>query len=107
MLGVGGGAGVSGACFYVLAHALAKSALFLTAGTITEATGQDRLSHLGGLWRTMPLLAVFSGFAAAALAGLPLTVGFFKDELFFNAGLQRSEEHTSELQSHSFISYAV
>ena len=89
MLGLGGAAGVAGACFYVLAHALAKSALFLTAGSVTEATGQDRLSHLGGLWRTMPVLAIASGLAAAALGGLPLTIGFFKDELFFNAGLQR------------------
>jgi hypothetical protein len=82
MLGLGAEAGAAGACYYVLAHALAKSALFLTAGSVTEATGEDRLSHLGGLWRSMPLLAVASGLAAAALAGLPLTVGFFKDELF-------------------------
>jgi multicomponent Na+:H+ antiporter subunit A len=89
MLGLGGAAGVAGTCYYVLAHALAKSALFLTAGSVTEATGQDRLSHLGGLRQGMPMLAIASGLAAAALAGLPLTVGFFKDELFFNAALQR------------------
>jgi multicomponent Na+:H+ antiporter subunit A len=89
MLGLGGAAGVAGACFYVVAHALAKSALFLTAGCVTEATGQDRLSHLGGLWRSKPVLAVASGVAAAALAGLPLTAGFFKDELFFHAALQQ------------------
>ena len=89
LLGLGGPAGVAGACYYVVAHALAKSALFLTAGTVTEATGEDRLSHLGGLRRRMPLLAVASGAAAAGLAGLPLTVGFFKDELFFKAALER------------------
>ncbi|MEJ7785715.1 MAG: proton-conducting transporter membrane subunit, partial [Solirubrobacteraceae bacterium] len=32
MLGIGGQAGLAGASFYVLAHALAKSALFMTAG---------------------------------------------------------------------------
>jgi multicomponent Na+:H+ antiporter subunit A len=89
MLGLGGVSGVAGACYYVVAHALAKSALFLTAGCVTEATGQDRLSHLGGLWRSKPVLAAASGVAAAALAGLPLTAGFFKDELFFHAALQR------------------
>jgi multicomponent Na+:H+ antiporter subunit A len=64
---------------------VAKSALFMTAGAVTEATGEDRLSRLGGLGRRMPLLAASAGLAAANLAGLPLTVGFFKDELFFDA----------------------
>ena len=36
---------------------------------------------------TMPVLAVASGIAAATLAALPLTLGFFKDELFFAAAL--------------------
>lgn len=89
MYGLGGEYGAVGASFYVLAHALCKSALFLTAGTVTEATGEDRLSGLGGLRKSMPLLAVGSGTAAAGLAALPLTVGFFKDELFFAAALER------------------
>src|SRR3712207_9135697 len=74
MLGLGGTYGVAGAAFYALAHALAKSALFLTAGAVTEATGQNRLSRLGGLWRTHPVLAVGSGAAAATLAALRLTI---------------------------------
>src|SRR5215210_983134 len=48
MYGLGGAYGAGGAAFYVIAHAIAKSALFLTAGTVTEATGEDRLSRLGG-----------------------------------------------------------
>ena len=89
MLGLGGTYGLAGAAFYVLAHALAKSALFLTAGAVTEATGEKDLARLGGLWREMPLLAAGSGAAAASLAALPLTIGFFKDELFFAAALER------------------
>ena len=69
----------------MITHAIAKSALFMTAGAVTEATGESRLSHLGGLARRMPVLAVASGVAAATLAALPLTLGFFKDELFFAA----------------------
>jgi multicomponent Na+:H+ antiporter subunit A len=89
MYGLGGEYGAVGAAFYVLAHALCKSALFLTAGTVTETTGEDQLSRLGGLRRSIPLLAVGSGLAAAGLASLPLTIGFFKDELFFAAALER------------------
>jgi multicomponent Na+:H+ antiporter subunit A len=85
LYGMGGATAAGAAAFYVVAHAIAKSALFMTAGAVTEATGESRLSHLGGLWRRMPVLAVASGLAAATLAALPLTIGFFKDELFFAA----------------------
>jgi multicomponent Na+:H+ antiporter subunit A len=89
LLGIGGTYGAIGAAFYVMAHALAKCALFLTAGTVTEATGRKRLSELGGLVYSMPVVAVASGIAAAALAAWPLTIGFFKDEVFFAAMLGR------------------
>jgi multicomponent Na+:H+ antiporter subunit A len=89
LYGLGGAYGAVAGSFFVLAHALAKAALFLTAGTVTEATGEDRLSRLGGLGRALPLLAVGSGLAAAGIAALPLTIGFFRDELFFAAALDR------------------
>jgi multicomponent Na+:H+ antiporter subunit A len=85
LYGIGGATASGAAAFYVLAHGVAKSALFMTAGAVTMATGEDRLSRLGGLWRRTPVLAASAGLAAANLAGLPLTVGFFKDELFFEA----------------------
>ncbi|MCC6315214.1 MAG: DUF4040 domain-containing protein [Thermomicrobiales bacterium] len=87
MLGLGGAAGLAGAAFYVVAHAIAKSGLFLTAGVVTEATGETRISKVGGLGRPLWLLAAASGLCAAALAALPPTVGFFKDELFFKTAL--------------------
>ena len=51
LYGIGGAAGAGAAAFYVLAHGMAKSALFMTAGAVTEATGESRLSRLGGLAR--------------------------------------------------------
>jgi multicomponent Na+:H+ antiporter subunit A len=89
MYGLGGEYGAAGAAFYVISHALAKCALFLTAGAVTEETGEDRLSRLGGLRKPLPLLTAASGAAAAGLAALPLALGFFKDELFFTATLER------------------
>jgi multicomponent Na+:H+ antiporter subunit A len=89
LYGLGGEYGAVGAAFYVIAHALAKSALFLTAGAASEATGETRLTRLGGLAPHMPWLAAGSGAAAAGLAAVPLTIGFFKDELFFGAALER------------------
>jgi multicomponent Na+:H+ antiporter subunit A len=89
LLGMGSAKAAAAACLYVLVHAPAKCALFLTAGTVAEATGTRKLRELGGLWRSMPVLAAGSAAATAALAALPLTGGFFKDELFFAAALER------------------
>jgi multicomponent Na+:H+ antiporter subunit A len=85
MFGIGGESGVAGATFYVIAHAIVKSALFMTAGAVTEATGSDALDGVGGLARRMPVLAAASALTSAGLMALPLTIGFFKDELFFAA----------------------
>jgi len=89
LYGIGGELAAGAAALYVIAHGIAKSALFMTAGTVIMATGEDRLSHLGGLGRALPALALASGLAAATLAALPLTIGFFKDELFFAAAVER------------------
>ena len=65
LYGIGGADGAVAAALYVLAHAVAKSALFMTAGAVTEATGETRLSRLGGLAGELPALAVASGIVAA------------------------------------------
>lgn len=91
MLGLGGEAAASGAAYYVLAHAVAKSGLFMTAGAVTEALeGETDLGKMGGLLRSMTPWAVASGVCAATLAGLPLTLGYFKDELFFKTAFDSS-----------------
>ena len=77
------------AALYVTGHALEKCALFLSAGTVTDATGCERLSEVGGLRRRMPVLAGVTAVAAAGVAGLPLTLGFFQDELFFKSATDR------------------
>lgn len=103
MFGLGGEHGVAGATFYVLAHALVKSALFLTAGAVTEATGKKYLPDIGGLARQLPLLAVGSALAAAGLVALPGTIGFFKDELFFTT----AREHGSIVAALTVLAAAL
>lgn len=87
-LGLGGAAGAGAAALYVLPHGAAKSALFLAAGAATQATGAHELDEVGGLARRMPALAAATAVAAASLAGLPLTAGFWKDERLYEAALE-------------------
>ena len=66
----------TGAVVLMLAHGLAKAAMFLAAGRIAEEIGHDRIADLDRAGRR-PTLAQFSfALAAISLIGLPPTLGF-------------------------------
>ncbi len=64
----------------LLAHALFKAALFLSVGIVDHATGTRDLRRLEGVGRSLPVVAVFAGVAAASMAGLPPLFGFAAKE---------------------------
>lgn len=76
------------AVYFVLAHAVAKAAFFLTAGTVQRAAGHDRLAGLGPTLRGRPLSAFALGIAGASLMGLPLTGGFVAKFLLIEAAIR-------------------
>jgi NADH-quinone oxidoreductase subunit L len=84
-LAVGAGA-VTGAMFHLLTHAFFKALLFMAAGCVIHlAGGEQDLFRLGGLYRRAP--AVFWPLLAGALAlaGVPLTSGFFSKDAILAA----------------------
>lgn len=62
-------------CF-LLAHGLAKAAMFLAAGNIQHGAGHDRVTRLRGAASAMPLSVFAFSAAGASLAGLPPSAGF-------------------------------
>jgi NADH:ubiquinone oxidoreductase subunit 5 (subunit L)/multisubunit Na+/H+ antiporter MnhA subunit/multisubunit Na+/H+ antiporter MnhB subunit len=64
----------------ILAHALYKSALFMTAGIIDHETGTRDFRKLGGLRGQMPIMFGIAGIAALSMAGLPPLFGFLAKE---------------------------
>lgn len=64
----------------ILAHALYKSALFLTAGIVDHETGTRDIRRLGGLARVMPFTFGAALLAALSMAGLPPMFGFLAKE---------------------------
>ncbi|PWB72561.1 MAG: monovalent cation/H+ antiporter subunit A [Anaerolineales bacterium] len=64
----------------ILAHALYKSALFMSAGIIDHETGTRDIRKLGGLRKQMPILFGIMGVAALSMAGLPPLFGFLAKE---------------------------
>jgi len=85
LVALGGKYGTFGAPFFLVAHGVPKCALFMVAGCVTHMSGAKGLRDAAGVLRHHPPLAVAAGVAAAGLAGFPLTVGFFKDEVLFGA----------------------
>lgn len=85
MIGLGGEAAVNAAMVYVLAHALYKCALFMTAGNIDHQTGTRRISQLSDLSRKMPLTATTVALALASMAGVLPLLGFVGKELLYDA----------------------
>ncbi len=82
-------AGIAGAVFYVVHHIAVKTSLFLVAGMVEFRTGSGRLSHVGGLVRSAPVVAILFAFPALSLAGLPPFSGFIAKFALVDAGLDK------------------
>jgi len=80
--------GIIGALFHMLNNAAYKCCLFLTAGAVEKQTGTTNLNILGGLRRKMPVTTLCFIIAALAIAGFPMTNGFFSKELILDSALE-------------------
>lgn len=89
VMGIGTGVpiGVIGGLFHMVNHAVYKSCLFLTAGTVERTTGTDDLNRLGGLARALPMTLVSSAIAALAISGVPPLNGFVSKWLVYQGCL--------------------
>jgi hydrogenase-4 component B len=81
--------GLGGALLHVWNHALFKSLLFFSAGSVVHATGSREIDRLGGLAKFMPRTALGFLIGAIAICGLPPLNGFVS-ELFIYLGLFRT-----------------
>ncbi|MEA2300026.1 MAG: hypothetical protein QOE44_561 [Solirubrobacteraceae bacterium] len=89
-------AGVAGATYHLIDHALYKSLLFLAAGSVLHATGHEKLSELGGLARRRPVPAIAFMAGVAAIAGIPPLNGYPSLGLI-HEGLTGSGRHAVNL----------
>lgn len=80
--------GIIGGLFHMLNNAVYKCCLFLTAGAVEKQAGTTNLNKLSGLGKKMPVTMVCFLIAAAAIAGFPMTNGFFSKELIFDGALE-------------------
>jgi len=88
LLGLGTRLAMKAGAVFLLVHALYKSALFMTGGTIDHETGTRDLDRLSGLRRAMPRTSLALALSALSMAGMPPLLGFLSKELLYEAKLQ-------------------
>ncbi|MBC8384916.1 MAG: hypothetical protein H8E57_05310, partial [Candidatus Cloacimonetes bacterium] len=75
-LALGTPLGIAGGLFHMINHALYKSGLFLTAGSVEKQTGKEELDEVGGLSKLMPLTFITALICALSISGIPPFNGF-------------------------------
>jgi NADH-quinone oxidoreductase subunit N len=79
---------VQAVAFYLGTYLLITIGAFFVLVVIRNSEGSDEISAFDGLGRRNPLLALCTTVLLAALAGLPLTAGFFGKFFAFQLAIQ-------------------
>ena len=80
--------GIAGGLFHLFNHALAKGLLFLTSGSLQQATGTRDLGEMGGLAKRMPFTAATNLIGSLSIAGVPPLNGFWSKLIIIIALVQ-------------------
>jgi len=76
--------------FHLFTHAFFKALLFLTAGSVMHAlAGQLDMKKMSGMRHKMPVTCWLMFIGCLALAGFPLTAGFFSKDKILAATFER------------------
>lgn len=75
-IGFGTEMALNGTVAHAFVHIIYKALLFMSVGAVLYRTGTSKASELGGLYRTMPLTAIFCLVGAASISAFPLFSGF-------------------------------
>ncbi len=84
-VGLGTEAAINGATAHAFAHILYKGLLFMGAGAVLHTTGRSKMTELGGLARSMPLVLSLYMVGAFSISGVPLFSGFVSKSLVLHA----------------------
>jgi multicomponent Na+:H+ antiporter subunit D len=79
---------ILGGLFHLVNHAVFKSLLFLTSGSVEMSTGTRQLKQMGGLADKMPYTRAACTIASASIAGVPPFNGFWSKLIIVIAAVQ-------------------
>ncbi len=75
--------GIAGGLFHMVNHAIYKSCLFLSGGSVEKEAGSAELDKLGGLAAFMPITFVTCLIASLSISGVPPFNGFFSKWMIY------------------------
>jgi formate hydrogenlyase subunit 3/multisubunit Na+/H+ antiporter MnhD subunit len=73
---------------FILAHALAKAAMFLAAGNTLTSIGHDRIQELDRITNRLPLSVAAFGIAGICIIGIPPSGNFIAKWLLIEAAIE-------------------
>jgi multicomponent Na+:H+ antiporter subunit D len=79
---------ILGGLFHLVNHAVFKSLLFLTSGSVEMSTGTRQLKEMGGLVERLPFTRTTCTVASASIAGIPPFNGFWSKLILVVAAIQ-------------------
>ncbi len=82
---------VTACILYITHHIIVKSSLFFIGGAAAQLNQTDDLRHMGGLWKSAPILGLFFLAQALSLAGIPPLSGFWGKYLIVVEGLAQDK----------------
>jgi multicomponent Na+:H+ antiporter subunit D len=79
---------ILGGLFHLVNHAVYKSLLFLTSGSVEMSTGTRQLRNMGGLAEKLPFTRTTCTVASASIVGIPPFSGFWSKLILIVAAVQ-------------------
>lgn len=81
----------TGGLMQLVAHAVAKAAMFMAAGLIAETLGHDRIAEFAGISRALPMTMLAFGLGGMSLMGLPPSGGFVAKAMLLVASVAEGQ----------------
>ncbi len=79
---------ILGGLFHLVNHAVYKSLLFLTSGSVEMSTGTRQMGQMGGLAEKMPVTRATCTIASASIVGIPPFSGFWSKLILVVAAIE-------------------
>ncbi|MDD5482422.1 MAG: Na(+)/H(+) antiporter subunit D [Kiritimatiellae bacterium] len=80
-VGIGTEMALNGSTAHAFSHILYKALLFMGAGAVLQTTGKSKLTELGGLAKSQPLMLWLYMIGAFSISGFPLFNGFISKSM--------------------------
>ena len=85
------GSASQAAVYFIVAHACAKAAMFLSAGNLILSQGNGDIAQLKGIATRDPLNVLIFAVAGVSLIGLPPSAGFIAKWLLLTTSIESSQ----------------